>query len=86
MASRGSEDGAEVIIGLFRSPGLAQGHCETNSAPGLSPFLLLFPHLFPPSSISPPPSFAHPFLLLGSIVTVDQSTGESQRSEGANSV
>lgn len=54
MASRGSEDGAEVIIGLFRSPGLAQGHYETNSAPGLSPFLLLSP-IF---------SLPHPYLLL----------------------
>lgn len=38
-ASRGSEDGEEVVIGLFRSPGLAQGHGETNSAPDLSLFL-----------------------------------------------
>lgn len=49
-AGRGSGEGAEVVIGLFRSPGLAQGHCETNSWPGLSLFLPLSPvfsHPFP---------------------------------------
>lgn len=42
-ADRGSGDGAEVVIGLFRSLGLAQGHCETNSGPGVSLFLPLSP-------------------------------------------
>lgn len=55
-AGRGSGEGAEVVIGLFRSPGLAQGRCETNSGPGLSLFLplsLVFSH--PPLSHLPPP-------------------------------
>lgn len=63
-AGRGSRDGAEVVIGLFRSPGLAQGHCETNSGPGLSLFLSLSPsfsHPFPPSHLPlKPPLFLSP--------------------------
>lgn len=56
-----SGDGAEVVIGLFRSLGLAQGHCETNSGPGLALFLLplfFFSRLFPPFPISPHLSLA----------------------------
>lgn len=69
-ARRGTGDGAEVVIGPFHSLWPCSRSLRNKRWARLFPL----------------PLFAHPFLLLGSFVTVDQSIGEPQRSRGANSV